>query len=175
METYREYRNPLYRLMDRQLDRRIARRMEEYVRRYATQPDGSLDERLAERIRYEVQRRGHMSKELDVFEPIRWSIVSFLPSFLGGIGIRLLLGDKDVEKLAWSGFATGALGTGISLLRPYARFDAALYGGAQTALGMYEGAVDTGPDAVPADSDTRSETFWRARQQATRSATFLAR
>lgn len=138
MENYREYKSPITQWVDRKLTTLIERRAEEYARRYSTGPDGDVDENLANLIRYEVRRRGHMSKELDVYEPTRWVGVSFTLSLMLGSGLHYLMGEKNIRKLMVTGATSGAIGGIVSLVRPYIRFDAALYGGAQTALGMYD-------------------------------------
>lgn len=138
MENYREYDSVLSRWIDRKLTQLVERRTEEYVRRYAVDEDGMRDEQLADLIRYEVRRRGHMSLELDVFEPIRWTGISTILGVVGGIAVHRMIGEKSLQKLAGTGAATGAMSAAISLIRPYFRFDAALYGGAQTALGIYD-------------------------------------
>jgi hypothetical protein len=138
MENYREYNSGWFRWIDRSLSRLVERRTEEYINRYAYNEAGQLDEDLADLIRYEVRRRGHMSMELDVLEPIRWTGISTALSFLGGMGAHRLLGEQRLQRLAKTGAVTGTTSAAISLIRPYLRFDAALYGAAQTALGIYD-------------------------------------
>lgn len=138
MENYKEYNNPIFRWIDRKLTQLVERRTDEYVRRYATDEDGKVNEPLAELIRYEVRRRGHMSMELDVLEPIRWTGISTILSLIGGVAVHRMIGEKSLHKLALTGAATGTLSAAVSLIRPYLRFDAALYGAAQTALGIYD-------------------------------------
>lgn len=136
--AYHEYNDPVSLWIDRKLSERVAKRAEEYVNRFARSEDGSENPLLAELIRYEVHRRGFMGRELDVFEPARWAGYSAVLSFLAGIGIHQLMGGKDIRKSMITGLLSGTAGAAIALSRSMIRYDAGLYGGAQTAVGMWE-------------------------------------
>lgn len=144
-ETYKERdRNPINRWINRRLDTITERETEKYVQRYAMGKDGRLNEELAERIRFEVLRRSEMGREIDVLEPGRWTVFSFL------LGLGTGTAAKAVEQrnaappalkgflraTAIAGFAASAL-TGGRILS-FARFKAGLYAGAQTALASYQ-------------------------------------
>ncbi len=152
--------DPISQWIDGRLDKLVERRAEEYARRFSLRADGSQDKKLSDLIRYEVHRRGHLSKELDIFEPIRWTGLSFVLSFGAGMAVQALLGGTNFRKMALSGIAGGLAGSAVSLVRPYLRFDAALYGGAQTAVGMYHYPLNGGktPGKPAAERQEEGET-----------------
>lgn len=148
-------RNTFNRLINKRLDRITEQEMQKYIKQYATYPDGARNEPLAKRIEYEVTRRSQMGREIDVLEPGRWTLYSFLIGIFSGAAAKLT-GDKltDVKKpvsgkaikntligTSIVGLAT-ALVTGGRILS-FARFKAGLYAGAQTALAMHKEDMPT--------------------------------
>lgn len=143
--------NPINRWINQKLDAITRKEIDTYISRYATREDGSHDDMLAERIRYEVTRRSQMGREIDVLEPGRWTIYSaLLGSFAGGaakLGSDRFLAGKPIvgetTRMALIGSAIasffGALVMGGRILS-FARFKAGLYAGAQTAITLHEQA-----------------------------------
>ena len=125
-------------IIDERLDKLTARKIADYTRRYAVDDEGKIDKDLACIIKREVLRRSSMGRELDIYEPFRWTMVAFVLSSVAGIGLKYALGEK-VDKMATNALlATTALGSGINLLRLESRFEAGLRGGLDTAFAMAE-------------------------------------
>jgi DNA topoisomerase VI subunit B len=131
-------RGPLQRLFDKRLDRLAEKRIDQFIAAYATDANGNVDALLAESIRREVTRRSTMGREMDVFEPIRWTFASFVLSTAGALGLKALMGDKLNVDVAKTVAASTALSSGIGLLRLQSRFEAGLQGGLETAFAMVE-------------------------------------
>ncbi len=126
----------LHRLIDPHLNRLAERRTEEYIDAYATDAHGARDEQLASHIRREVHRRAAMGRELDIYEPLRWTAASAALSALTGIGLKAAL-EKNISTPAVTMLmASTGIGAAIQLLRLYPRYDAGLRGGVDTAFAM---------------------------------------
>lgn len=124
-------------IIDERLGKLVDRHASRYVRQYATHPDGTLDQPLAIRINREVQRRGTIGRELDIYEPLRWTGISFLLSAAVGAGIKVTT-DKSFSRPALTTLMiTTALTSAIQLVRILPRYEAGLRGGAETALTMH--------------------------------------
>lgn len=173
LETYKERdRNLFNRLINHRLDKITEREAEKYVQRYAVAEDGHINEKLAERIRFEVLRRSEMGREIDVLEPGRWTLYSF------GLGLVAGTAAKAVEQrnaapaalmrffraTAIAGFATSVLAGGRIL--SFARFKAGLYAGAQTALASYQQQQEHSLLALPqAGKEENLKTSWSQRYE----------
>jgi len=161
-------RNPVNRWINHRLDRITDREIEKYIERYATSDDGVVDKSLANRIDYEVRRRSQMGREIDVLEPGRWTLYSFLLGIFSGAGAKvagdsIVKGEMQVTRTvtrnaligtATAGFATAAL-TGARILS-FARFKSGLYAGAQTAVSLHEHPLNklNGEHSVTAKYET---------------------
>lgn len=137
--------------LDDYLERLTEQRKLDYVQHYAVDEHGKVDPALVYRINREVHRRAAMSRELDIYEPLRWTGMSFLLSVAVGAGIKATT-EKSFSKPALITLtATTALTSAIQLVRLIPRYDAALKGGVDTALAMHEFDVSVhGREAVNA-------------------------
>ena len=121
-----------------ELDTLTEKRVNEYTVRYGkTVPEEQRPE-LASRIRREVMRRSSMGRELDIYEPLRWTGVSAMLTVLGGVGLKYTA-DKSFSRGAlYMLIATTALNSVIQLVRLVPRFEAGLQGGLDVALAMQQ-------------------------------------
>lgn len=122
---------------DAYLDRLADRRSKQFINSYAMNGNGVLDEALAYRIQREVYRRSAMSKELDIYEPLRWAGISGLLSAAAGVGVKLTTEKTFSRPALIALMATTALTSVIQLVRLVPRYEAALRGGADTACAMH--------------------------------------
>lgn len=170
--TYQERArsNAFNRWINNRLDALTLREADKYVQRYATQPNGSTDNELAERIRFEVIRRGQMGREIDVFEPLRATAIIGGSGVIAGLVAKLIDDPKIVSNQkvlktlkggALATLATSLVQTGRIL--SFARFKAGLYAGAQTAIEIHhlqkEGQIS--PHLALSQTPTLSSTFDR--------------
>lgn len=143
--TYKERdRNPINRWINKRLDRITERETEKYIKRYATDENGVVNEELAQRVRFEVLRRSEMGREIDVLEPGRWTLYSFALGLLSGTAAKAVE-NRTTAPGSLKGFlrATTIAGVASGLLTggrilSFARFKSGLYAGAQTAIASYE-------------------------------------
>ncbi len=123
--------------IDAHLKRLSEKRVAEFVQDYAHRPDGTPDTALEQRIRLEVNRRASMGRELDIYEPIRWTALSFALSAAAGVGIKMTT-DKHFSRPALTTLLIStAINSAIQLVRLVPRYDAGLHGGLDTALAMH--------------------------------------
>jgi len=135
--------NPSKSFIDRFLDKQIKTRIDGYINRYAKKEDGSVDETLANRIRWEVGRRGETGKQLDIYEPLRWTGIRAVLGVIGAATAKMIT-DKTTGKtknLAW-GVELGiivstVINSVIDLTRLFPRWLAGLEGGKNTALKLH--------------------------------------
>ena len=125
-------------IIDERLDKLTERKIAEYTRRYAVDNEGKINKDMAFIIKREVLRRSSMGRELDIYEPFRWTMFAFVLSSVAGLGLKYAMGDKVDKAVTNTMLATTALGSGINLLRLESRFEAGLRGGLDTAFAMAE-------------------------------------
>lgn len=125
------------------LNKKADQRIDQFVERHARQEDGTLNEPLAQRIRWEVSRRAETGKQLDIYEPFRWTVIRGMMGIVGA-GIAKLITDRLTGKGKKIGFGveigiivTTAVSTIIDLTRLYPRWLAGLEGGKNTALMLH--------------------------------------
>ena len=150
--------NFFVRLIDRKLNALTEKRIRQYTEQYAIKPDGSKDERLADHIKLELERRSAMGKELDIYEPIRWTVAQTALSVAAGVGIKHFTAAPVTRPALQLLTATTAIAAAIQAVRFYPRFDAGLKGGAQVALSMYD--LDRGGDPVASYRPGLSHQGW---------------
>ncbi len=110
-------------------------RTQQYIDQYATH-DGIVDKQLAGHIELELKRRAETGKELDIYEPLRWTVAQTVLSIAGAIGIKLTT-EKSISRPAMAVLsATTILTSSIQLMRLYPRFKAGLSGGLDVAIAM---------------------------------------
>jgi hypothetical protein len=124
--------------IERHLNRITERHIAHYIDTYATDDQGNQDPDTARLIRREVTRRSVMGRELDIFEPFRWTLASFALSSLAAIGLKVATGEHVNLNTGKTILTTTALSSGINLMRLDSRFKAGLQGGLDTALAMRE-------------------------------------
>ena len=124
--------------IERHLNAVTERYIAHYIDSYAIDEQGNQDPDTARLIRREVTRRSVMGRELDIFEPFRWTLTSFALSSLAAIGLKMALGETVTAHTGKSILTTTALSSGINLMRLDSRFKAGLQGGLDTALAMRE-------------------------------------
>ncbi|MDX2073216.1 MAG: hypothetical protein SFX19_02485 [Alphaproteobacteria bacterium] len=129
---------------ERWLERLEEKRIGEYIEKYARQEDGSLDEKLARRIRWEVGRRAETGKQLDIYEPLHWTGVRAVLGVLGAAGAKFAEArwnnqhDKKYFHFIEVGLIAGtAISSAIDLLRLVPRWLYGLEGGKNTALKLH--------------------------------------
>jgi hypothetical protein len=144
--------------LDSFLDRQIKKRINTYINEYATKEDGSTDKTLADRIRWEVGRRGETGKQLDIYEPLRWTGIRTVLGVLGAATAKMIT-DRlkgPEKKWAWGveiGIIVGTvINSVIDLTRLYPRWLAGLEGGKNTALKLQR-EVDKNDSKNSADSE----------------------
>src|SRR5262245_47683744 len=128
--------------LDRWLDRQAEKRIGHYIEKHATREDGSIAEKLARRITWEVGRRAETGKQLDVYEPMRWTGIRAVLGALGTAAAKLIEAryeHGETQKRFFGfvkiGIISSTLISGtIDLLRLYPRWLAGLEGGKNTAL-----------------------------------------
>lgn len=143
--TYKDrIKNPVLRWLDKRMDKIYERETDKYIRQYATNSNGSIDEYMAGRIRYEMMRRNQMGREIDVYEPLRWAVYSGILGVFTGGGAKIAhehysknnVENRAVENAlvgaAFASFASSFLLVGR--IFSLARFKAGLYAAAQVAI-----------------------------------------
>ncbi len=132
-----------YGFFDRFLDHQINKRIDTYIAQDATLPNGQINEPLARRIRWEVGRRGETGKQLDIYEPLRWTGIRALLGIAGAATAKTLTDrfSGKTKTLAWGielGLIIGtAINSIIDLMRLYPRWMSGLEGGKNTALKLH--------------------------------------
>lgn len=130
--------------LDNYLDKKVGERIATYQTAYATNPDGSVNDPLAQRIDWEVTRRGEMGKQLDIYEPLRWIGIKTVLGTGGAIAAKhisdkLTHNDKGISGAVMAGVAiTTAISNGLDAVRVYPRYMAGLEGGLDTAIKMVD-------------------------------------
>lgn len=179
-ESYTERdRNPINRWLNRRMDTITEKVTHKFVDRYAKRNDGTMDEDLANRIRYEITRRSEMGRELDVFEPGRWAIYSSILGALSGGAAKLLhdktIANKEVNqpavKSALIGTAFGSFAAALLIggrILSFARYKSGLYAGAQIAITQHnlqqkmlgtKEEVALAKEAAPTQDEKTGETW----------------
>lgn len=146
--------NPLERFLDRKIEERI----EHYVDTEARRPGGTPDEELAARIRWEVGRRGETGKQIDIYEPMRWTGIKAAAS-IASVGVTKIIADrlkgKTPKQILWSVEAAvvikTAIDSAVDLTRLYPRWLAGMEGGKNTALKLH-GKCEPDDDTTPGSS-----------------------
>lgn len=110
------------------------------VSRYAAH-----DPALADRIRWEVTRRGELGKRLDIHEPIRWTAIQTGLSFLMGAAIKSFTDKKFSAPALWTLGISTVLMNSIQLARLLPRYQQGLDGAVETALTMHQKAFPFDP------------------------------
>lgn len=124
-------------IIDRRLQEHIDQRASEWAEQFSRKPDGSHDEELRLRIDREVDRRGAIGRQLDIYEPLRWTGLSFALTAAGGVAIKTTM-EKQIAKPAIVALLAGtALNSAVQLLRLVPRYDSGLRGGVDAALAMH--------------------------------------
>jgi hypothetical protein len=128
---------------DRFLDYQIEERIRSDVRTYATRKDGTVDEGLKRRIEWEVGRRGETGKQLDIYEPLRWTGIRAVLGVLGAASAKMISDRVTGKKkqlfftIEIATIVTTAISSAIDLLRLYPRWLAGLKGGRNTAIKLH--------------------------------------
>jgi hypothetical protein len=129
--------------LEKFLDKKSAEVIERYIEQDAKKPDGSIDVPLAQRIRWEVSRRAETGKQLDIYEPLRWTGVRTLLGIIGA-GVAKMVTDRVSGKSKTIAFGveigiivTTVINSLIDLTRLYPRWLAGLKGGKNTALRLH--------------------------------------
>jgi hypothetical protein len=137
------------------LDRDIERHVLAYQSTYAKNPDGSVNQALADRISWEVNRRGEMGKQLDVYEPMRWVAIRSVLGTGGAIASKIISdrltgNNKMISTSVMAGIGVStAIANAIDLVRVVPRYNAGLRGGADTAVKMYQQDIPYDTPASP--------------------------
>lgn len=129
--------NPIADIINRKLDKHVDRRAAQWSEQFGRKEDGTPDPELAHRINREIHRRGAIGRQLDIYEPIRWTAQSFLLASAVGIGIKMTTEKNFAGPALMTLLATTALTTAIQLVRIPTRYDAGLRGGVDTARAMH--------------------------------------
>jgi hypothetical protein len=136
------HKNPLRQIIDPIFIRHAEKQGEKYVEKYARNSDGSQNEDLAKRIRWEVNRRKIYGLQLDVEEPALFAAEQIGWSVLASAAIKVFTHRKE----GWKAFGNVAIGTlltttilnnAVHFMRIGQRYDAGLRGAAETAIDMY--------------------------------------
>ena len=122
------------------LDEKTERFILTSVERYAKN-----DPILANRIRWEVTRRGELGKRLDIHEPIRWTAIQTGLSFLMGSAIKSFTDKKFSGPALWTLGISTVLMNSIQLARLLPRYQQGLDGAVETALTMHRKAFPFDP------------------------------
>ncbi len=147
--------------VDAFLNRKIEERIATFTEREARRPDGTIDEELAARIRWEVGRRGETGKQIDIYEPLRWTGIKAAASVASVAATKVIadrLKGKTPKQILWSVEAAvvikTAIDSAVDLTRLYPRWLAGMEGGKNTAVKLYR---DCPPDedAPPPPTRTR--------------------
>lgn len=129
--------------IDSFLDRQINKRIDGYIDLYAKKDDGTIDQALATRIRWEVGRRGETGKQLDIYEPLRWTGIRAVLGVMGAVAAKAITNRiTGKEKKLGTGIEIGllistAISSIIDLTRLFPRWLAGLEGGKNTALKLH--------------------------------------
>lgn len=115
------------------LDERTEKFILTSIDKYAKQ-----DEVLAERIRWEVTRRGELGKRLDIHEPLRWTAIQTGLSFVMGGAIKAFTDKKFSVPALWTLGVSTVLMNSIQLVRLVPRYQQGLEGAVETALKLEE-------------------------------------
>lgn len=130
--------SPIHQAIEDHLNGHVDSRAREWVARYAYDAQGKPDPALAYRIDREVHRRGAIGKQLDIYEPLRWTGISWVLTAAVGAVIKLTQEKKISTPALITLAATTGLYSSIQLLRLLPRYDAGLRGGVDTAMTMHE-------------------------------------
>ena len=123
--------------MNAYFDKRAAANVEKFVARYATSPDGTVNQSLADSIQREVLRRNDQSKMLDIWDRVANALLKFPVVLLATTALTQWSGfEKNPRQALLKGALAGAVVTAADIAWPLVRFEAAMYGGAQTAITM---------------------------------------
>lgn len=123
--------------MNAYFDNRAAANVDKFVARYATGADGTVNQSLADGIQREVLRRNDQSKMLDIWDRVANAVIKFPVVLLSTTALTMIAGfEKDPRAALKKGALAGAVVTAADVLWPIIRFEAAMYGGAQTAITM---------------------------------------
>lgn len=165
-----DQKNFFHASVDNYLDRHVEQRAKQWSAQFGKNPDGSPNNDLACRIDMEIHRRGAIGKQLDIYEPLRWTGISYLLSAALGVGIKLTT-DKSFAKPALiTLLTTTALTSGIQLFRLLPRYDAGLRGGVDTAVAMHR-YHEAYPDVNPKGSEAPPVESWASRVEQSRAFT----
>lgn len=133
-------KNRLRERIDAYLDERTERFILASVDTYAKH-----DEVLAERIRWEVTRRGELGKRLDIYEPARWAAVQTGLSFIMGATIKTCTDKKFSVPALWTLGVSTVLMNCIQLARLLPRYQQGMHGAVETALKLHEKSFSYDP------------------------------
>lgn len=146
VETYKERKlwNPIVRWLDKRMDKMFERETAKYIKQYATNEDGTVDEYKAGRIRMEMARRNQMGREIDVYEPLRWATYSGILGVFTGGAAKVVHEHYKGDEINYSGVKNALIATTftsfaasfliIGRIFSLARFKAGLYAAAQVAI-----------------------------------------
>ncbi len=123
-------------IINRHLDKHVDRRAKQWSEEFGKHADGAPDPELSHRIDREIHRRGAIGRQLDVYEPIRWTGESFLLASAVGVAIKMSTEKSFAKPALITLLATTGLTTAIQLVRIPTRYDAGLRGGVDTARAM---------------------------------------
>lgn len=138
MESPKEKKSAFREGIDNRLKRIERETVDNYVKKYAKNPDGSPSPELAGWIEREVTRRATMGRELDIYEPIRWTIASFAITSAIGLAMHAFAGREFARKTIGVLLATTFLNSAYQFGRLESRWKAGLKGGLETAFAMHE-------------------------------------
>lgn len=133
-----EGNNIITRIINERLDRHVDLRARQWSEQFGKTPDGTPDPALAHRIDREIHRRGAIGRQLDIYEPLRWTGESFLLSAAVALGIKATTEKSFARPAVITLLISTALTSGIQLLRLFPRYDAGLRGGVDTARCMHD-------------------------------------
>ncbi len=125
-------------IINTRLQRHVDMRASQWREQFGKNPDGSPNPELSTRIDREIHRRGAIGRQLDIYEPLRWTGLSFVMSAAVGAGIKATTEKEFAKPALITLLVTTALTSAIQLVRLFPRYDAGLRGGVDTARCMQE-------------------------------------
>lgn len=133
-----------YGALDSWLDRLAQKRADMYVAHYAKKEDGTTDELLEKRIRFEIGRRAELGKTLDIYEPIRWTGIRAVLG-IAGAGVAKLVTNRLSGNAKTVGFGVEIglvvatiINSAIDLTRLLPRYLSGLSAGKDIAIKAHE-------------------------------------
>lgn len=132
--------NTIRQRINRYLDHKTEQFILSSIERYAKD-----DPTLANRIRWEVTRRGELGKRLDIHEPIRWTAIQTGMSFIMGAAIKGFTDKKFSVPALWTLGISTVLMNSIQLVRLLPRYQQGLDGAVDTAVTMHKKAFPFDP------------------------------